>query len=156
MSGIKSLAAIFIIVLVITFIFTPPSEPQLAQGLEGSEYISRVQILAVDQYNNTFDLQPVLLYVNNGTDNGETWQEFAYAMARVNGSGIGDFGDVHCFFQIWDARNVTGRGHVEYEYSRSSWSQDTIKIDGQIVVTLDLLTEGHDNPALGFFEGVFP
>jgi hypothetical protein len=123
---------------------------------DASEFISRMRFEMRDAWNYPYNLTAKLLTTNTGTDNGETWREWIYCCVRTSEGGIGNFGDTELYVSIWDARNVTGRQHVEYDISRSGWGNDTVWIDDVQVLHWDGLQPGHPNPALGYFEGIFP
>ena len=131
---------------------TAPSVDYEAVNSENFNVIDRFAIIELDVYGNTWILQPKLVAVNHG----ENWTCYYYFWVRVGplpNEGNGDYGDVVVFGELWDARNLTQWGCVQYEFSRSGWDEFHIYIDGQKRWSMERLYSGHPIPADAFIEG---
>ena len=120
---------------------------------EGTAFISWFNISMTDQYSNIYYLDPVLMAVNNGNDNG-LWTAYYYGLIRTWGPGNGDYGDVVAYLELWDAQNITEWQCVQYEFSRSGWGAFDIRINGTLVWHLNSLFPTYTPPAPAMVEGL--
>ena len=120
---------------------------------EGSPFVSWFNASLIDQYSNVYYLDPVLMAVNKGNDNG-IWTAYYYGLIRTWGPGNGDYGDVVAYLELWDARNLTEWQCVQYEFSRSGWGAFDLRIDGVLVWHLNSLFPTYKPPAPGMVEGL--
>lgn len=125
-------------------------------GIGEFEFIGNFSFTMTDQYANIYPLTPILMAANVGNDEG-IWTAYHYGLARTSGPGVGSYGDIVAYFEVWDARNLTsawGGNAAQYEFSRSGWGAYTISINNHLVWSLAGLWPTYIPPAAGFVDGL--